>query len=78
MMERQRILNIQNDNIAYSQLNRKMKNEIIKAKNNWLKEKCQKIEQLEQIHDTRNTHKQIKGLNIKFRNYQGSILTNSR
>uniref|UniRef100_A0A6P7GR14 Uncharacterized protein LOC114341874 isoform X1 n=1 Tax=Diabrotica virgifera virgifera TaxID=50390 RepID=A0A6P7GR14_DIAVI len=72
-----------NDKIMYNTIQRQIRTEIRKSKENWLKSQCEEIESLEQKHDTFNMHKKVKqaaGLQksntaSKLRDQQGNIIT---
>lgn len=59
LMERRRIVK-QENRTEYNKIQREIRREIRQAKENWLNEKCEEIEELEKKFDNFNLHKKIK------------------
>uniref|UniRef100_A0A8D8V3E1 Craniofacial development protein 2 n=1 Tax=Cacopsylla melanoneura TaxID=428564 RepID=A0A8D8V3E1_9HEMI len=84
MDERRKYKNVNGQ--KYKEINRKIKNEIRKAKEKFNYEKCLEIEMLDKIHDSFNMHKKIKemtGTNKKktvgiIREKNGSIIIDTK
>lgn len=58
MEERRKLKNI--DRQKYKETQKDIKHRCRKAKEEWLKEKCTEIENLQRLHDSHNMHKEIK------------------
>lgn len=80
MNERKKYKNI--DVIRYKEMDKKIKKEIIKAKEVWLSTKCKEIETLQKTHNTKEIHKKVKEMTGKrmvrtgcIMNKQGKMVT---
>ena len=76
LMEDRRKLKSVNDQ-GYRETNKVIRRKIREAKEKWLSEKCEEIEDLERKHDSFNVHKKVKELAGTQRKWQASFIRSS-